>query len=124
MYSIAFPEMVSGARTFIVKDHEATKSNLLLILKTMSRNVLFGDPYYGTDLLEIIYQQNSVILWDMIKDQLYTAIKEYIPQLELTRDNIKVYGEGSVLYAQISAINKIDQVPDLYEIELTDLSDI
>ena len=124
MYSIAFPEIFSGGRTFTVKDHEATKSNLFLILKTTTRNVLFGDPYYGTDLLTILYQQNNVVLWDIIKDQIYTAIKQYIPQLQLNREDIDVYGEGTKLYASFKAINRIDGTPDLYEIELTDLSDI
>lgn len=122
MYSIAFPNMVSGARTYLYKDHEATKSNLFLILKTVSRNTLFGDPGYGTDLMAAIFQQNGVILWDIIVDQLYTAIRQYIPQLQLRREDIRVYGEGTVLYAEIHAINRIDNTADLYNIKLTDLS--
>lgn len=123
MYSIRFPDMFNGAKTYLYKDHEATKSNLFLILKTVTRNQLFGDPYYGTDLLSAIYQQNNVILWDIIADQIYTSIREYIPQLQLTRSDIKVYGEGTELFASISAINRIDNTLDLYNIRLTDLSE-
>lgn len=123
MYSIAFPEMVNGARTYTFKDHRATESNLKLILKTMTRNVLFGDPNYGTDLLTVIFQQNNSVLWDLIQDQIYSAIKIYIPQLELERNDIEVYGEGSKLFAKISAINKIDNTLDLYNIELTNLEE-
>lgn len=123
MYSIRFPEIFSGAKVFLLKDHEATKSNLFLILKTVTRNQLFGDPYYGTDLLSAIYQQNDVILWDIIADQIYEAINEYIPQLKLTKEDIKVYGEGTELFASISAINRIDNTLDLYNIKLTDLNE-
>lgn len=122
MYSIAFPNMVSGAKTYLYKDHEATKSNLFLILKTVSRNTLYGDPGYGTDLLSAIFQQNGVILWDIIVDQIYTAIRQYIPQLDIRREDIKVYGEDTVLFAEIQAINKIDNTLNLYNIQLTDLS--
>ena len=122
MYSIAFPDMVSKGRTYLYKDHEATKSNLFLILKTVARNTLFGDPGYGTDLLAAIFQQNGVILWDIISDQLYTAIREYIPQLQLNREDIRVYGEDTTLFAEIKAINRIDNTLDLYNIRLTDLN--
>lgn len=124
MYSLSFPDMVSGARTYLYKDHEATASNLKLILHTMTRNTLFGDPYYGTDLLTAIFQQNSVVLWDIIADGIYTAIREYIPQLELERTDVKVYGEGHELFAEIRAINLIDNTPDLYNIRLTDLEEV
>ena len=123
MYSIAFPNMLASNRTNLVKDHEATYSNLYLILKTVTRECLFGDPYYGTNLLRAIYQPNNVILHDIITDEIYTAIVTYIPQLMLTRNNIKVYGRDTKLFAKIDAMNVIDYQTDLYEIELTDFSD-
>ena len=70
MYSIAFPNMLSINRTNIVKDHDATYSNLYLILKTVVKDSLFGDPYYGTNLLRVIYQQNNVILYDIVSDEI------------------------------------------------------
>lgn len=123
MYSIAFPNMFSINRTNLVKDHDATYSNLYLILKTVTKDCLLGDPYYGTNLIRILYQQNSVLLEDIVVDEIYTAIMTYIPQLKLTRNNISVISEGTKLYAQINAINLIDQQLDLYKIELTDFSE-
>jgi len=123
MYSIAFPDMLSINRTKIISDHEATYSNLYLILKTVTKDCLFGDPYYGTNLLRVIYQQNNVLLQEIVVDEIYTAIRTYIPQLRLTRKNITVRGEGTKLFAEIRAINMIDQQLDLYNIELTDFSE-
>jgi len=122
-YSIAFPNMMSINRINLVSNKDATYSNLYLILKTVTKDCLFGDPYYGTNLLRIIYQQNSVLLREIVIDEIYTAITTYIPQLKLTRKNIKVVGEGTKLYAEINAINMIDQQPDLFKIELTDFSE-
>jgi len=122
MYSIAFPDMLSVNRTKTVKDKEATYSNLYLILKTVTKNCLFGDPYYGTNLLRIIYQQNGTYLADIVVDEIYTAITTYIPQLKLTRNNIKVTSKDTKLFAEISAINMLNQQLDLYNIELTDFS--
>ena len=123
MYSIAFPDMLSINETKLVKDHEATYSNLYLILKTVTKECLYGDPYYGTNLLRIIYQQNSILLKEIVVDEIYTAITTYVPQLKLTRKNINVTSKGTKLFAEIRAINLIDQQLDLYEIELTDFSE-
>ena len=123
MYSIAFPDMLTRNRTKLVKDKDATSNNLLLILKTVTKECLFGDPYYGTNLLRIIYEQNNILLRDIVVEEIYTAITTYIPQLQLTRKNINVYGQDSKLYAEIKAINRIDQQVDLYNIELTDFSE-
>lgn len=123
MYSIAFPDMLTINRTKIVKDQDATRSNLFLILKTVTKECLFGDPYYGTNLLQVIYQQNNIILKEIVADEIYTAIRTYIPQLQLTRKNITIESKGTKLFAEVRAINRIDQKLDLYEIELTDFSE-
>lgn len=123
MYSIAFPEMFGPSKTKLYKDHEATISNLKLILLTTTRNCLYGDPNYGTDIENIIYDQNGVLLVDIIKDTLYIAIRDYIPQLKLERSDIKIEQVGTKLTATISAVNLIDYQTDLYTIELTDFSE-
>ena len=115
--------MLSINETKLAKDHEATYNNLYLILKTTTKECLYGDPYYGTNLLRIIYQQNSILLKDIVVDEIYTAITTYVPQLKLTRKNINVTSKGTKLFAEIRAINLIDQQLDLYEIELTDFSE-
>ena len=71
----------------------------------------------------MIYQQNNIILKEIVADEIYTAIRTYIPQLQLTRKNITIESKGTKLFAEVKAINRIDQKLDLYEIELTDFSE-
>lgn len=123
LYSIAFPDMMTINRIRLVTDKDATYSNLYLILKTVTKDCLFGDPYYGTNLLRVIYQQNSVLVRELVVDEIYTAIVTYIPQLKLTRKNITVQSKGTKLFAEIKAINMLDQQLNLFEIELTDFSE-
>lgn len=124
MISIAFPDMVSSASTNLIRDHEATLSNLKLILGTTTRNCLFGDPYYGTGLMKMLFEQNSILLEDIIKDEIYSAIQLYVPQLKLTRDDIELDSDGSKLTVTIKAINLIDYKPDLYSIDLTNFEEV
>jgi hypothetical protein len=49
MKSIAFPDILGHVNTSVFSDHEATISNLKLILATELKS-LFGDPGYGCGL--------------------------------------------------------------------------
>lgn len=121
MYSINFPEMVSGGKTFIAEDHQATINNLTLALKTCTRNTLFGDPYYGNNLMQILFAQNNIFLEDIVKDEIYTCIQEYLPQLQLTREDISLDFNGSTLNVAIKALNILNSTLDLYTIKLVDI---
>ena len=78
--SFAFPNMFNKASTRIINDHEATASNLKLLLLS-DRTSLFGDPYYGTLLKKYLFDQNDVVLRDIIIDSIYTAILQFMPQI-------------------------------------------
>lgn len=117
MYSIKFPDMFGTAVTNLVEDHEATISNMRLLLASWKTS-LFGDPYFGTKVKEFIYEQNNVILHDIIIDNLYTSLKQFIPQVHLTRKDITIVADRTSLYATINCINKIDNQPDMFSIEL------
>lgn len=118
MYSIAYPNMFSSSSTNLFKDHEATYSNLSLMLRS-DKESLFGDPYYGTNLRKVFFAQNNVVLQDLVIDEIYTAIQEFMPQISLSRNDIKVYSSGNNLYATINGTNLIDYITDLYNIQLT-----
>lgn len=117
MYSIAFPEMFKGASTNLVEDNEATLSNMRLLLASWKKS-LFGDPYFGTRLKTFIFEQNNVVLRDLIIDEIYVSLKQFMPQIDLKRKDIKIYSNGTGVYTAINCINKIDNQINLYEIEL------
>ena len=120
MYSLAWPNIFStnNVSTNLVEDKAAIKSNLLLLLNS-ERLSLFGDPYFGTALKQVIFQPNNNIIVDLIIDELYTTICTYIPQLYLTRNDIKIESNKTDLFATINVIYKIDNTSDLYHINLT-----
>ena len=119
MYSFAFPAMFKSNGAQLLKDKEATASNLSLLL-TSWKTSLFGDPYFGTLLKTYTYEPNNIILRDLVVDELYTAILEFIPQLYVERKNIKITQRGVELFAEINCINKLDNEVNAYEIRLTE----
>ena len=70
--------MFTSSKTLLVSDHEATFQNLKLLLES-ERESLFGDPYFGVLLKRFLYEKNNLILRDLVIDEIYTAIKTYIP---------------------------------------------
>ena len=78
MQSIAFPDILGSVNTYVFNDHEATKSNLKLILQTELQS-LYGDPGYGCGLKRFLFEHNNVIARDLIIDKIYNTIRIYIP---------------------------------------------
>ena len=121
MYSLSFPEMFSktGTRTMTVEDHQATLSNLKLVLGS-TKESLFGDPEFGSNLKRRMFDQNTPILVDLVIDDIYSAITSFMPQIVLKRKDITVYGDGVDIYDTIKCLNLIDAEVDTYTINLTD----
>ncbi len=122
MQSIKFPKMLSSTTANLVSDHEATAQNLVLLLRS-DRQSLLGDPYYGTVLKRLLFEQNNIILKDIIIDEIYSSIVTFMPQVSLTRNDIQLKIEKDVIYATISCVNLIDKKPNLYTIKLTEITD-
>ena len=118
MISIGFPDMVSNTNTHLIEDHEATASNLKLLILS-DKFSLLGDPYFGTNLKRLTFQQNNQVLRDLVIDDIYTAILTFMPQLALQRKDITVNSDKTTVYISIKATNIIDYTTDLYNISLT-----
>lgn len=118
MYSIAFPEMFTTAKTNLVEDNTATLSNIKLLLASWKKSLL-GDPYFGTNLKKFIYEQNNIILQDLIIDDIFVSLQTFIPQISLKRKDIKLISDKTDIYATINCIYKVDNQPNMFQIKLT-----
>ena len=118
MVSIAFPNIFQNNRTVLYEEHKATASNLLLMLKS-HKTGLFGDPYFGTNLKRLLFEQGDVILKDIIIDDIYTSILNFMPQVYCKRENIYVIIEDDQVSVEIKCVNRLNYDVDLYTINLT-----
>ena len=118
MRSIAFPKMFTRTVTNLVTDYDATLQNLKMLLWS-EKGELFGDPYYGTGLKKYLYDQNDVVLQDILIDDIYTAIRVFMPQISIERKDVKIHrSDKGEISCTIKAINKVDFTTDLYTIVL------
>ena len=103
MKSIKFPDIFNSNSTNLVKDLDATKQNTLLLLYT-EKGEMAGDPYLGIRLKRYLFEQNNYILKDIIIDEIYTQLALFIPQIKVSREDIKITQSGSKLYCSFKAI--------------------
>lgn len=110
--------MFTTTGTRLLKDKDATMSNLKLLLSSV-KGTLFGDPDYGTDLIVAVFNQNSQVLVDLLIDEIYTTITQNMPQIGITRKSISITSDGVNVYANLQITNKLDYTTNLYQINLT-----
>ena len=119
MKSIAFPNMFNNTSTNIVSDREATLTNLKLLLLS-DRGGLLGDPYYGTLIKKMMFEQNTPLLKDILIDEIYTVILQFMPQILVKRSDIQIVQRGTTVYLTIRATNMLSYTTDLYTVNLLD----
>lgn len=118
MRSIAFPHMFNKTTTNIVSNYYATLQNLELLLLS-TKGELFGDPYYGSNLKKYLYDQNDVILKDLIIDDIYSAIVLFMPQIKVNRKDIVITSDGkSKISISIKATDMASFETNMYNIVL------
>ena len=105
--SISFPNIFANASTNVVSGVEATQQNLKYMLAAQKKS-FFGDPYFGSDIKKRIFEQNDIILRDLIIDDIYTAIANFMPQVQVERKNIEIISDTATIYANIKLKNLID----------------
>lgn len=123
MNAVNFPEMLSSNKTVIIKDLDATKQNLELLL-TSYKQTMLGDPYFGTNLRKLFFENNNAILRDLVIDDIYTAINNFMPQIRVIRKNIEVTSDRNSVYVRIKAQNILDFSFDEYNIKLLEVEEI
>lgn len=118
MISIAFPNMFNSASTRLVEGSDATLQNIRLLIESC-RGSLLGDPYFGSKIKAYIYEQNNIILRDIIIDDILVVLQTFIPQIHVKRDDITLVSDRASIFAVINCINKLDNQVNTFNIKLT-----
>lgn len=118
MYSISFPDIFNGSKVNLNKDYDAIKINLKSLLMS-NRGGLYGDPHYGLNMKQILWNQACrPVVIELLKDEIFNAIYSYMPQVSITRDDIDVKVDGNIVHASIE-VKADSKIPsDLFNIEI------
>lgn len=117
MYSFSFPDIFANGRTNLLQDKEAAKSNLKLVIGA-EKKTLLGDPYFGTQIKKYMFSQISQPFKDLIAEEIYMAIKQYVPQIFVKRENIEVCSDRARIFVNIKYQYITDKSLDMFTIDL------
>lgn len=123
MNAIKFPDMLNNNKASIVEGIEATAQNLKYLLLS-NKLTLLGDPYFGANLQRLLYENNNVVLRDLVVDEIYTAISTFMPQIRVLRKNINVDSDGNKIIVNIKAQNLLDFSFAEYSVVLTNVEEL
>lgn len=100
--SIKHPEcfnIISG-KTNIAEYHESIQESIKLLLLT-NKGELLGDPQYGTNLIKHIHEPNTLILQDLLSDDISKVITKYEKRIRVSPNDITFTKENKKLYINI-----------------------
>lgn len=123
MNAIKFPDMLNNNKANIIEGIEATAQNLKYLLLS-NKSTLLGDPYFGANLQKLLYENNNVVLRDLVVDEIYTAISTFMPQIRVLRKNINVDSDGNRVIVDIKAQNLLDFSFAEYNVVLTNVEEL
>ena len=123
-YSISFPDIFSKSTVNLKSDYDAIKQNLSLLLAS-NKGGLYGDPWFGTNLKPILWDQNHEdILTDLVVDQIYESIYSYMSNnVGIKRDDIVVNIIDNYANVQINLSAYTNKENDMLSIDLLNETD-
>lgn len=105
-YGIHYPFTSTGiTKTFVDLDSDSQKamqSDIMHLIFTQKGSRL-RNPDFGTNLIQFIFSPNDNDTWVDVKNEIKTAIAQYVPNVTLK--DINVYASGSDGHGLIAEIS-------------------
>lgn len=117
MKSFNWPDIFKGGRVEILSDKDAAKNNLKLLLGA-EKTGLFGDPSFGTLLKKYLHEQNSTVMRDLVREEVYDSILRYAPQIKVDRKDIDITKEKSIVYINIRYTYISETISDMFSAQI------
>lgn len=105
--TLKFPNItniVSGKNVYITGT-ESINTCLGLLLRT-SKGELLGDPQFGCNLMEYIHEPNDLILQDLVREDILTAVSLYEKRIEMTPSDVSIRSDLNYVYITLRYIVK------------------
>lgn len=101
--TIKFPNItniMSGKNVF-VSGTESINICLGLLLRT-SKGELLGDPQFGCNLMRYMHEPNDLVLQDLVREDILSAISLYEKRISVMSSGIEVTSDDNTVYVSIS----------------------
>ena len=119
--TFSFPQMVSRSTKKMVLSTEYKSINecLGILLRTRPGELL-GDPDYGCNLINRIFQYQGVVINTLIIEDIMTAVEKYEPRVKMTPENIIIDQQTNYVGIYITYTIKETGEINTLNLEITD----
>lgn len=117
--TFAFPTMIDriNGKTRLSTDEKSVNECLGILLRTRPGE-LMGEPGYGCNLINRIYQYNGVILADLCKEDIMEAASIWEKRCTINKDDIQIIRKNRYVYIYILYTNLITGTIEELEVNL------
>ena len=124
-YAISFPNIFNKSTFNLEKGYEAIKQDLILLLGSNKRG-LYGDPWFGTDIKSVLWDQNHpAIMTELARDEIFESIYSYMSEnVGIEREDIEITRVDNYVNVEINLSAYSNKENDMLNISLLNETDV
>lgn len=118
--TFSFPQMVSRTshKTKLSENTKSINECLGILLRTRPGELL-GDPAWGCNLIERVFMYEGVIVEQLIKEDIITAVNKYEPRIVMTTRDIEIVFTEKAIQIYLQYTIKENGEINTYNMEIT-----
>lgn len=122
--TFSFPTTIDriNGKTRLSTDEKSVNECLGILFRTRPGE-LMGEPEYGCNLINRIYQFNGALIPELCKEDIINAATRWEPRCEIHPDDIQIVQQNRYVYIYITYTNLITGTIEELEINLDSTSD-
>lgn len=119
-YTFSFPQIINrvSGKIELSSNTQSINECLSILLRTTPGEML-GDPEWGCNLLNRIFQYQGVIIAELIKEDIIDAISKYEPRIIVTSNDIVIEENINVVKIYIQYEIKDTGEINTYNMDIT-----
>ena len=118
--TFSFPQIINRISKKIDLSNNVQSINECLgILLRTRPGELWGDPDYGCYMIDRVFQYQGIIVDELIKEDILTAVEKYEPRIKMTTNDITLVKDNNILSIYLQYIIKETGEINEYNIDIT-----
>lgn len=118
--TFSFPQIINRTSKKIdLSDNVQSINECLGILLRTRPGELWGDPDYGCYMIDRVFQYQGIIVDELIKEDILTAVEKYEPRIEMTTNDITLVEQDNRLSIYLRYVIKETGEINEYNMDIT-----
>lgn len=119
-YTFSFPQIINrtSGKIDLSSNTQSINECLGILLRTRPGEML-GDPDWGCNLINRVFQYQGVILAELIKEDILDAVQKYEPRITMTSNDIVIVNNKNVVNIYLEYTIKETGEINSYNMDIT-----